>query len=27
MRPAVSSPARFEAFRAYAAAGGSLGLM
>ena len=27
MRPAVSTPARFEAFRAYAAAGGSLGLM
>lgn len=27
MRPVVSSPARFEAFRAYAAAGGSLGLM
>ncbi|MBC2665488.1 carboxylesterase family protein [Novosphingobium flavum] len=26
MRPAVSSPARFEAFRAYAAAGGKLGL-
>lgn len=27
MRAAVSTPARFEAFRAYAAAGGSLGLM
>lgn len=27
MRAAVSSPERFEAFRAYAAAGGSLGLM
>ncbi|MCW1402621.1 carboxylesterase family protein [Novosphingobium sp. MW5] len=27
MRPAVSTPARFEAFRAYAAAGGSLGLI
>jgi para-nitrobenzyl esterase len=26
-RPAVSSPARFEAFRGYAAAGGTLGLM
>lgn len=27
MRPAVSSPERFEAFRAYAASGGKLGLM
>ncbi|MFM5950215.1 MAG: carboxylesterase, partial [Novosphingobium sp.] len=27
MRPAVSSPQRFNAFRDYAAAGGSLGLM
>ncbi|MFY7834735.1 MAG: carboxylesterase family protein [Novosphingobium sp.] len=27
MRPAVSSPARFQAFKAYAASGGKLGLM